>query len=69
MSIRLMNVFRENVFWFAAGMSLSVYIYIDEEEDRSGRVGTYRGIRAARKDGGRNCKTLNVIVAILKFIL
>ena len=41
----------------------------NEEEDRNDRVGTYRGIRAARYDGCWNWRTLKVIVAILKFIL
>ena len=39
------------------------------EEDGNDRVGTNRGIRAARYDGCWNCRTLKVIVAILKFIL
>ena len=41
----------------------------NEEENRNDRVGTYRGIRASRYDGCWNCRTLKVIVAILKFIL
>ena len=41
----------------------------NEEEDRNDRVGTYRGMRAEREDGCWNCRTLKVIVAILKFIL
>ena len=41
----------------------------NEEEDRSDRIGTYRGIRVARYDVCWNWRTLKVIVAILKFIL
>ena len=40
-----------------------------EEEDRSDRVGTYRGTIAPRLDGCWKCSTLKAIVAILKFIL
>ena len=44
--------------------------HIDKEvEDGSDRVGTYRGIRAARKDSCWNSNTLKVIVAILEFTL
>ena len=44
-------------------------MHIDKEEDRSDRVGTYRGTRAVRWDGCWKCDTLKAIVAILKFIL
>ena len=45
-------------------------MHIDkEEEDRSDRVGTNRGTRAARLDGCWKCNSLKAMVAILKFIL
>ena len=41
----------------------------NDEEERNARVGTYFGMKDARKDGCWNCNTLKVIAAILKLIL
>ena len=37
----------------------------EEDEDRSDRVGKYRGTRVARYDGCWKCNTLKAIVAIV----